>query len=381
HVIISGDTLWQQISYNVGPGSHELQWRYSKNSSDVDPIGKDRGWVDQVFFGTSQPTNDPGVVDPPVILIQPVGKTVEDGDLVNISVTAASSHPLTYRWFFNGTNMLVDTVRFTGTTNAQLTILGASPAQAGDYSVIVSNAGGWIPSASARLTVNPSIDLAEAIDTLELFVTTDGDAPWTGHSVVTHDGSDAARNGIVDHGQFSAMRTMVIGPGLLGFWWKVSSETNDVLTFALDAAPQATISGEVVEWRQRLVRIEDGAHFLDWIYNKDASDTSGADRAWVDQLTFLPDGAVEASPPPIGAMTPRISVSETKARLTWIGRTDKTYKVFYKDDISDTDWTAIDDDVSVTWRFIDGNPVTDSITATFEEALAGRTRFYRVLEY
>jgi hypothetical protein len=310
-----------------------------------------------------------------------VGKTAEQGDIVTFSVAAASSHPLTYRWYFNGTNLLSDGVKISGATNAQLTVMDVGPAQAGDYSVIVSNAGGWIPSASARLAVNPAIDLAEAIDTLELFVTTDGDAPWGGHTVLTHDGVDAARSGLVGDNQFSALHTTVIGPGLVSFWWKVSSETNaDVLTFSVNGVPQAAISGEK-DWRQQFVRVDDGAQYLDWIYDKNGSGSAGADRAWVDQFSFMADGAVEASPPPIGAMTPRISVSDTKTRLTWTGRTDKTYKVYYKDSLSDPAWTQIDTEVYVTWRFVNGTPVTDSITAVFEEPLAGRTRFYRVLEY
>jgi hypothetical protein len=168
---------------------------------------------------------------------------------------------------------------------------------------------------------------------------------------------------------------------LVSFWWKVSSETNaDVLTFSVNGAPQATISGET-DWRQRFFRVNSGAQYLDWIYDKNGSGAAGADRAWVDQLVFLADGATQASPPAVGGMKPRLSISDTKARLTWTGRTDKTYKVYYKDSLSDPEWTQIDAEVFVTWTFVNGVPVTASITAVFEEALAGRNRFYRVLEY
>ena len=45
----------------------------------------------------------------------------------------------------------------------------------------------------ARLTVNHLLTLAEALDVPGLFVATDGNVPWEGHAVVTHDGMDAAR--------------------------------------------------------------------------------------------------------------------------------------------------------------------------------------------
>jgi len=43
---ISGEVDWQLITFNVPSGSHELQWRYSKNSNTA--AGQDRGWLDQV---------------------------------------------------------------------------------------------------------------------------------------------------------------------------------------------------------------------------------------------------------------------------------------------------------------------------------------------
>ncbi|HMJ91841.1 MAG TPA: hypothetical protein VK530_18600, partial [Candidatus Acidoferrum sp.] len=54
---ISGEVDWQPITFNVPSGTHELQWRYSKNSSSA--AGQDRGWLDQV-----QVTTPPGGPSP-----------------------------------------------------------------------------------------------------------------------------------------------------------------------------------------------------------------------------------------------------------------------------------------------------------------------------
>jgi hypothetical protein len=45
---ISGTVDWQQRSYELGAGSHTLQWSYTKDI--VDSAGSDCGWVDQVVL-------------------------------------------------------------------------------------------------------------------------------------------------------------------------------------------------------------------------------------------------------------------------------------------------------------------------------------------
>ena len=68
-VKISGEQDWQLINYNVPTGSHELQWRYSKNSSLV--AGQDRGWLDYVWFNQTPPPIIIVTTTPPAIVMQP----------------------------------------------------------------------------------------------------------------------------------------------------------------------------------------------------------------------------------------------------------------------------------------------------------------------
>jgi uncharacterized repeat protein (TIGR01451 family) len=87
------------------------------------------------------------VITPPVITQQPTNRTVAQGQSASFFVTAAGVGPITYQWFFNGTNPL------NGATSPTLTLADIQPAQAGSYSVIVSNRAGAVVSAPALLAV------------------------------------------------------------------------------------------------------------------------------------------------------------------------------------------------------------------------------------
>ncbi len=69
------------------------------------------------------------------------------GGTASFSVTASGTAPLSYRWSWNGTNLVE-------ATNATLTLNNVQLAQAGNYSVLVSNLAGSTNSAVAKLTVS-----------------------------------------------------------------------------------------------------------------------------------------------------------------------------------------------------------------------------------
>ena len=96
--------------------------------------------------------------------------------------------------------------------------------------------------------------------------------------------------------------TVTNGPGTLTFWWSVSSELDyDYLEFYLDGMLQnGRISGEV-NWNQQTFNIAAGSHTLRWRYVKDIGISSGQDRGWVDQVSFVQTGGV--LPPTLGSAT------------------------------------------------------------------------------
>jgi uncharacterized repeat protein (TIGR03803 family) len=84
---------------------------------------------------------------PPVITAQPVSQTVNAGQSASFTVTATSTAPLSYQWVKDGVNVI-------GDTSASLTLSNVQTNQAGNYSVVITNAGGSVTSSVAVLTVN-----------------------------------------------------------------------------------------------------------------------------------------------------------------------------------------------------------------------------------
>jgi hypothetical protein len=84
---------------------------------------------------------------PPVITLQPRDQTITLGEPATFSVTANGAPPLTYQWLYNGSNIL-------GAVGPTLTLYNTTSAQAGFYSVVVSNEFGSTTCAPARLMFN-----------------------------------------------------------------------------------------------------------------------------------------------------------------------------------------------------------------------------------
>lgn len=82
----------------------------------------------------------------PSIASQPAAQTAVTGGTVTFSVSAGGSGPLAYQWRKDGTALA-------GATNATLTLGSVQSAQAGSYSVVVSNSLGSVTSNGATLTV------------------------------------------------------------------------------------------------------------------------------------------------------------------------------------------------------------------------------------
>ncbi len=82
----------------------------------------------------------------PEITTQPVGGVLSAGATLTLTVVATGTEPLSYQWKLNDADI-------PGATGSTYTLASATAAAAGDYTVQITNAGGSVTSAKARVTV------------------------------------------------------------------------------------------------------------------------------------------------------------------------------------------------------------------------------------
>ncbi len=86
------------------------------------------------------------VLGPPVITGPPASQSVVAGASASFNVTATGTPPLSYQWRWNGGGLA-------GASGSSLTLNNVQPANAGNYTVVVTNSAGSVTSAVAVLTV------------------------------------------------------------------------------------------------------------------------------------------------------------------------------------------------------------------------------------
>ncbi len=137
-----------------------------------------------VSNGFSNLTSDYAVLEvilsPPKITTQPASQTRVAGTTAMFSVGVMGDQPLFYQWQKNGTN-LNDGGGISGSTSNVLILANVTLANAGGYSVIVSNALHAVSSSKAMLSVVPVTLPSAAMTNLRLFTGgNDGAFPYAG---------------------------------------------------------------------------------------------------------------------------------------------------------------------------------------------------------
>jgi kumamolisin len=140
---------WQKDGSNIS-GANSSTYMISATA------GSDSGGYDVVVtspFGNI--TSNPA--DVVVLTAQPVATTATSGNNATFSVTAPTSGPtLTYQWLFNGTPIQ-------GATSSSFTITDVTSANAGNYSVTITDSFGSVTTTPVALTVNTApVDFSDS---------------------------------------------------------------------------------------------------------------------------------------------------------------------------------------------------------------------------
>ena len=126
----------------------DIGYHYIALDGSGNPLDSNRDGIPDYV----EDANGNGLVDPGetnwglAILIQPQSQTVIQGSNATFNVTAGGITPLSYQWYFNGTNV-------SGATNTLLNLTNVTSGNSGNYYVVVTNSFGSITSQLAVLTV------------------------------------------------------------------------------------------------------------------------------------------------------------------------------------------------------------------------------------
>lgn len=133
----------------------------------------------------------------------------------------------------------------------------------------------------------PVIENFESGDLSKLPWQTSGNGNWSVTANGYNSSYAAEAPTTLNDSQSATMQTTVVtGAGALSFRYAVDSEAGwDYLIFSIDGVERGRWSGSV-SWSRAVYALEAGTHTLTWTYEKDGSELSGLDTAWIDDLTF-----------------------------------------------------------------------------------------------
>ena len=137
-----------------------------------------------------------------------------------------------------------------------------------------------------------------------------GNTNWT---VVSYEGSYAAKSGTISHNQQSVLEITRNDPtaNVISFALKVSSESNfDYLRFYIDGVMAEQWAGSV-DWEEAAYEITSGEHVFKWAYEKDNSVSNGSDCVWIDDIMLE-----QYEPAFLGSRSPDFN-GDGKSDLLW----------------------------------------------------------------
>lgn len=253
---LAGEEDWQSVVLTLPIGEHHLRWDYIKD--DFTTTGDDKVWLDGFAFGEGFPV-PVKIVGPGTVSLAPNRLLYSNGDQILLQATPEDSAAF-QAW--------------------------ANPIHSAEEEIIYRVKG------FQTITALFGDDFAGALDTQNQVWNSAGNLPWSVIEEPTATGGLALRSGDLNDSESSSIASRFIGPGVLRFRWKVSSEfcpdaPCDFMAVSVNGAQKHSISGEV-EWEEVTLHLPSGRHDIVWHYQKDNFTTEGEDSGWLDNVRFEP---------------------------------------------------------------------------------------------
>jgi sugar lactone lactonase YvrE len=146
---------WQRNGIDLSDGGTVSGSRTTNlvlSAATINDAGNYRVMVSNAWSSVASSVAILKVISPPVIVQQPTNQTAVAGTAVSFSVPVLGTTPLFCQWRQNGTN-LNDHGDVTGSATTNLMLSPTTTNNAGNYTLIITNAWGGITSSIATLTV------------------------------------------------------------------------------------------------------------------------------------------------------------------------------------------------------------------------------------
>ena len=199
----------------------------------------------------------------------------------------------------NTTSVDLGAIDAEGSIAAEFEVVVADDAPIGELANFSTDltAGNYNANSVIMLPLGLVIEDWETGDFTKYDWTFAGNADWQiieGGDV--YEGTYSAKSGSINDSQSSILEIIVDAPSesMVSFYSKVSSESGyDFLKFYIDGTEMGSWAGNEA-WANHEYTCPAGEHTLSWKYEKDYTQSSGSDCAWVDFIV-LP-GAAGAAP-------------------------------------------------------------------------------------
>lgn len=135
-----------QWQFNDAPISGATDSSYTVTNATAADAGSYRALITNSVGNTTSSEGILTVIVPPAISTQPANATANQGQNAVFSIAASGTLPFNYQWRFNGGNI-------PGANSSSYTKTSVQGADAGSYSVVITNSAGMTTSSNAVLTV------------------------------------------------------------------------------------------------------------------------------------------------------------------------------------------------------------------------------------